>query len=429
MKFNNKNKNNIFNLMKNVFTVLVLSLTILMTLPESEAYIKLDNVYIDPAIVAAGDEVDVIIQYTTESLSEDSSKVGDEDYSLEVSLSADDSLTKEYIIIQDADGDLTHGSTLAGRTYSKKFRIKVNNNAPAGTYEFKLDAIWYYKGAASTSIQSSRFNIDVKKEGIILDVATIQTTPAQVRPGDNFVKLTGFIENVGEKDAKSVDVRLYAPEGITSSYSNDNRVWAGRVNAGERKEVTFFVDIDENLPAGAHNINFEFDYMDLDDNSYSKSREIPFLVKSRPYLEVVKYEGSMKAGETGQLFVNVKNTGEESAEAVDVRILKQNAQPFDIDVRSDYIGELIPGEEGLAIFDISAKNDAEIKTHDFKILIRSKGDSDEGDDNIYTYNRRAKVEITGKASNKLFAFGAIGLSVLLSIFAAKKVVTKTRGKK
>ena len=36
--------------------------------------------------------------------------------------------------------------------------------------------------------------MNVKKEGIILDITTIETIPSEVRPGDDFVKIVGFIE-------------------------------------------------------------------------------------------------------------------------------------------------------------------------------------------------------------------------------------------
>ena len=400
--------------------MIILGIMFLILVNVAFAKLELDNINFDPAIIAAGDEVDVVIQFHADVLSSGEDKVGNPDYQFKVILLSDDSLTSKYVIIQDSEGDDTHGTLFSGDYYNKKYSIKVNNNAPAGNYEFKLEGRWYKNGIAEDTSQFVRFKVPVKKEGIILDVNTLETVPAEVRPGDNYVKIVSTIENVGEKDAKSVEVTLNLPQGLGSSYSNNNRVWVGRLNKGESKEVIFFVDIDENISQKLFDVGYNFEYLDLDDNSYTKKRMIPFLVKPRPYLEVVSSLGSGKTGDTVKLSVVIKNTGSESAESVDIRVIKQNSQPFELDVRSDYIGELEPVEEGVAIFDVKINSDAEIKEHDLKLIIRSKGDSDEGDDNIYTYNRRAKLNVTGKSVNWLLIFGIVGFLVALGVFYKRR---------
>lgn len=412
--------------MKSSIKIFLMMVAMVLTLPIAFADLKLQNIQYDPAIIAAGDEVDIVIQFVSEATGTDEAKIGDPDYTFKVILEADDTLTKNYVTIQDAEGDDLRGTIFPSGTYNKKFRVKVNQDAPAGSYEFKLSGQWYKGDTAVGGAQFMRFKMDVKKEGIILDVTTLETVPSEVRPGDNYVKLLSRIENVGEKDAKSVEINLALPKGIQSSYTDDNRKWVGRVNAGESKEVTFFVDIEEKADSKSYNINYKFSYMDLDNNEYSKSRTIPFLVKPRPYIEVIESSGEGLSASRTKLYVKLKNTGTESAEAVDVRILKQNSQPFTIDVRSDYIGELEPGEEGIAVFDLGINPEAEIKEHDFKLLIRSKGDSDEGDDNIYTYNRRAKISVTGKAPNLLLVYGIIGAALVVVFLTANTIYKKRR---
>ncbi len=410
-----------YNKIKLVF-LLLLSMVLSLGFSTSvSALIELDDISLDPAIIAAGDEVDIIVQYNVEYSAADEFYLGNPDYKFKVWLTADDTLTKDYAIIQDEEGDGNYGRLYAGNTYNKVFRVKFNSNAPSGNYEFKLAGQWFKNDEPQDTIQTTKLKIPVKKEGIILDISTITTKPGSVRPGDKFVQLSTYIENVGLKDSKSVEIILTSPEGIESSYSNNNRISVGRLNAGESKEINFYLDLDEDLTSDVYDLKYTLAYMDVDDNSYAATREVPFLVKTRPYLEVVSYEGTGKIGETSKLYVTLKNTGEESAEAVDVRIIKQNSQPFEIDVRSDYIGELEAGEEGVAVFDIKSTKDATEKEHDFKLLIRSKGDTDEGDDNIYTYNRRAKFIVDGKSTNYLAKFGVLGaLFVGIWIFVKRK---------
>lgn len=387
----------------------------------ASAALQMDYIQFDPTIIAAGDEVDIIAQYTDDSFSTDDNKFGNPDYKYLVKLESDDTLTEEYVIIQDDEGNELASSVYSGATYKKLFRVKVLASAPAGNYEFKLSGQWYFKGSPLEGQEFLRFKMPVKKEGIILDVSNIITLPGEVRPGDDYVKITTNLENVGEKDAKSVRLYLDLPEGISSSYTNNNQVWAGRVNAGGSNFLELYVDVDEDLVPGLYEIKGNLEYMDLDNNAYKKTVNIPFLVKSRPNIEVTGWKGETLVGKSGKLYVRVENTGSETAEAVDVRIIKQNSQPFNIGVRSDYIGELEPGEEGVAVFDIQATSDAEIKEYDLKLLIRAKGDSDEGDDNIYTFNRRTKFSVSGKAPNWLAIIGGSLAGIILLIAIARKV--------
>jgi len=385
------------------------------------AELQLDRIQFDPAIIASGDEVDVVVQFHESRLPVNDVRLSNKDYTFKVLLETDDSISRKYITVQDAEGDDIHGSVFSGGLYNKRFRVKVAQDAPAGNYEFRLTGQWYHNGVPESGSQFLRFKMPVKREGIILDISTLETVPAEVRPGDNFVKLVSRVENVGEKDAKGVEINLNVPHGISHSYTNNNRVWIGRVNAGESKEVVMFLDIDENMTSGLKSLWYDMSYMDMDNNEYRKSAKLPFLIKSRPYLEVADVRGEGLAGKTSKLYVTIKNTGEESAEAVDVRILKQNSQPFTLDVRSDYVGELEPGEEGVAVFDIGVMKNAELKVHDFKLIIRSKGDSDEGDDNIYLYSRRAKFAVVGQAPNILRTIGLIAAVAVLGIIVLKSI--------
>lgn len=406
----------------NTKTLVLVALFVLI-LPQTFAYLKLDNVQFDPAIISSGDEVDIVIQYHDEPTVEEDSRIGQPGYTFEVRLEPDDTLAQTYLTFVDAEGDDYRGQVLAGARYNKVFRVKVNNNAPAGNYQVKLIGQWYYNDKPIDDSQVARFRIPVKREGIILDIATLHTVPNDVRPGDNYVEINTRVENVGQKDAKSVEMHLNTPEEIEASYANNNRVWIGRVNSGESKDITFVVDVDEYAAPEAYDVRVDFSYRDLDDNAYSKSRELPFLIKGRPYLEVSGFAGQGRAGDDGTLIVTVKNTGTQSAEAVDVRILKQNSQPFTFDVRNDYVGELEPGEEREAIFHFDVSRDAAHKTHDFQLLIRAKGDSDEGDDTIYTYNRRAQFVVSGSAPNYFFY---LGLAVLGSIGGGYLITRKQK---
>ncbi|MGV8150356.1 MAG: COG1361 S-layer family protein [Candidatus Woesearchaeota archaeon] len=415
----NKQKTN-----KNITLFSIVLTLALFAMPIVSASLVLDRIQFDPAIITAGDEVDIIIQYHDDSNSENDNKIGNSEYNFRTWIKQDDTVSEDYVLILDSDGDNLYGTVYAGEQYNKKFRIKVLSNAPSGTYEMKLLGQWYKEEIPFGTMMSVKFNIDVKKEGIILNIASLETVPNEIRPGDNYAKIVTRIENVGSKDAKAIELDVTTPTGITASYSNDNRVWIGRLNAGESKEFNTFIDVEENTTPGLYYVKYDYEYSDLDDNKYTKDQLIPLRIKESPYLEVVDVKGEGAAGTKTKLYVTVKNTGTESAELVDVRIMKQSVQPFSVDVRSDYIGELAPGEEGVAVFDINILSEAAVKEHDLKILIRAKGDTDEGDDNIYTFSRNATINVTPAKNTKLIY--AIAIVVVALIAAVIYAMTKKR---
>jgi hypothetical protein len=404
-------------------------LSMLLMIQSSYASLSLDLIQFDPAIITAGDEVDIIVQFRDESssfITED--KIANPDYTFKVRVLPDDDVTKKYVTILDSYGDNIFGNTLySNQIYNKKFRIKVSPNAPTGNYEFKLVGEWYKNGVKTQVSRELKFLMNVKKEGIILELSSLTTTPSQIRPGDDFVEIKTYIENLGEKDAKAITLQLEGTDTIKSSYSNNNQIKIGRLNAGESKEITFFVNIDEETQPGVHTLNYQTNYRDLDNNQYTKNDSIEVLIKPKSNLVVEKVEGEGLAGDSGTLKVYIKNSGSQKAENIDVRILKQNSQPFEFDVRSDYIGTLNVNQTGVAIFNFKITSDAEIKTHDFNLLLRAKGDSSEGDDTIYTFHRNAPFTVTGKKENIFLQIGSIAVGLFIAMIVIRKI--KKGGKK
>ncbi len=409
----------------NIIKLLIGFFATLFLLNISFASLTMNNLYFDPAVISAGDEVDIIIEYSAPN--GDFDKIGNPEYKFGVSISADDELTSKYVRIDDSQGDDLKGSVLGGETYNKVFRVKVSSDAPTGNYQFKLIGQWFKNGFPESIDQNTKFTMPVKKEGIILNVANLNTNPGQIRPGDKAVEITTFVENVGLKDAKSVEISLKSSSDlIESTYSDNNRKFVGSMKSSESKAVSFYLNVDEAQKAGIVELTFDMNFLDLDDNSYSKELKIPLLIKERSYIEVVNYSGSGLAGNSGKLVVVVKNTGTVSAESVDVRILKEASQPFEFDVRSSYVGELEAGESGVAIFNFETLDKAQVKTHDFKLLIRAKGDTDEGDNNIYTYNRRAQFDVIGKAENNYVKYGGIFALLIIVYFIGSLIFKKKK---
>lgn len=383
--------------------------------PSAHAELALDSIQFDPAIISSGDTVDIVAQFHETGIVTAQSHLGDPAYRFKITLEQDDTISREYTSLEDAEGQDLQGIITRGGYYNKRFRIKVNDNAPAGSYGFRLTGQWIHNGNPTGSEQYLRFTMPVKKQGIALSIANVVSNPEKVRSGDKNILLTTTITNTGEKTAKNVRIKLDYPDGISSSYTNNNDLSLGSIGAGQERPVQLYIDTDRAIKAGLYDIAYTLTYQDTDNNEYTSNSAFPFVIKKRPDITITESKGEGTAGDTITMRVTVKNQGEETADAVDVRILKQSSQPFEMDVRSDYLGQLRPGETGTAIFTIKASDDAEAKLHRLNVIIRAKGDSSEGDENIYTFTESAAIEITGPAPNHYpFYAGAFLVAVIIA---------------
>ena len=428
--------------MKNTIKIFLVMVLLVLFTSTVSANINVEGISFDPAIIAAGDEVDITVNFR-ELVSPGSSsntEANEPEYSLNVFLEPSDTISEKHITILDAKGDSNIGHLFALGVWKKTFRVKVNNDAVPANYELKLRFQYEKNGVPEGAFLVHRFIIPVKHEGIVLGIANIVTEPSAVRPGDDFVEVTTYIENSGSKSAKSIEAKLSIPDGLEHSYSDNNRKWIGSLSSNESKQLSFFINIDENADSEQYALDLDLNYEDLDNNDYIKKLSFPLLIKERPNIEVVDVKGDGKAGSKITLEVTLKNIGTEDAEAIDARIIKQSSQPFSFDLRSNYVGELKVGETGKAVFTINIDKEAEQKEHSLKLLIRAKGDSDKGNNDIYTFNRRAIVNVDGKKVNPVVGMvvgvqdnGAnkiVGIGIILAIvFAGLAIYKKAQSKK
>ena len=260
--------------------------SVLIALYSSIAYaeVQFDSVSFDPAIIAAGDEVDITINFHDEAFYGTIAQY--KGTVLKVFLEPADTISEKYLLITDATGSPNVGHLFAQGVWRKTFRVKVSNDAPTVKYKLRVKFKYFVDNKPTDIEKVHDFFIDVKKEGIILGIANIVTVPSAVRPGDNYVELDTYIENSGNKNSKSVEAMLNLPEKLKHSYTNNNRLWIGKVAVNESKKATFFINIEDDAKPTKYNLELEFNYMDMDDNKYTKKVTIPFFVKKKPNINI-----------------------------------------------------------------------------------------------------------------------------------------------
>ena len=257
----------------------------------------------------------------------------------------------------------------------------------------------------------------VEKEGVDLTADVVQTSPDTPRSGDNDVRTDLRISNTGSKDIEEVEINPQFPDGISSSDSMTEKLFINRISEGSSSRQELEVDIEDELRPGAYWINLSTSYEDTDSNSYTEEMRVPLRVEGRPDLELVNASKKMKAGSTSDLELTVVNTGSQDAEAVSARVIAQSSQPFSLADRSDYIGEIRPGEKGKAVLSISSDRSASLKEHQLKIEMRANGDSEEGDNSVYTFTNNASVELVGRSQSVLLYLGVVAAGLVLMLAA------------
>jgi hypothetical protein len=391
---------------------------ITVSLGTASATPRLTGTSFDPAFISAGDRVNISANLEATEFPD---KTWEEDMNLRVTLEPGNRLTREYVTIED-DRDETIGFLYPQGVWNQRYQVKVDSGAPTGMYDFELH-IQYLEdgenveipteeGSRTTVIKS--FSMPVDNEGVDLTADVQGTSPTVPRPGDDYVEMNLNFVNTGNKPVEEVEIRPETPENIETSYSADEKFYISKIMEGRSYPETLTVNLEEELEPGTHWIELSTTYEDEDSNPYSEQIKVPIRVEGKPDLEVVDSRMEMKAGATSDLRVRVKNTGEQDAESVTARVIVERAQPFSLEDRSSYIGEIESGETGTAVMKISADASAAMKQHNIKVELRANGDSEEGDNSVYTFTEDTGVEINGKTQSPLIYVGIAGALLVLA---------------
>jgi len=293
-------------------------------------------------------------------------------------------------------------------------RLHTNGDTPEGTYLLPVTLSWIDEEG-----REKRENIDIGftvQGDILLSVSNVITTPREIKPGDSYVRLDVTVTNNGHGEAKDVKLHLKTSYPFRDSWSNANFKGIGTLKGGESKTVSFYIDVDKYAPPKHYRIPLYMEYLDKFNRRHNTTERIDVYVKSKPVLEIISKEYTVKAGEENLLLITVKNVGNEKAEGVRVSAIRNSAQPFDYPRKSDSIGTLNPGENGTGAIVVSVDKDAVPKEYLITLEIRAVGDRDRGDHNVYITQEsiRVKVEREGDGMS-LLLYGIIGILIIIGI--------------
>ncbi|HEY9246609.1 MAG TPA: CARDB domain-containing protein [Candidatus Methanoperedens sp.] len=307
--------------------------------------------------------------------------------------------------------------------YVLHYRLKVADNALKGTYNVTLG---YTTGDYWTKKEFAIY-IDPKKPDFV--VGALVTSPEKLIADTDEAKLAVNIDNIGKGNAENVKVKLMLPEGIKPTYSYSDEDSLGIIEKGGSKTANFYVDIDENLTDGEYDAGLNITYRDENDETSqyrTKTLDLKLPIKPAPLLfveTVSSNPANMVAGSKAEILVKVKNKGNEKADSVSLRVFKDSSQPFDFSEKSDFIGELGPGETGDAVIRFTVDKGASAKKYLLNVELRGIDQKD----NVVIFSRTVPLTLAAENGSPLKNMGL--LAGFVAVLGAAGIVYYLKNKK
>lgn len=276
-----------------------------------------------------------------------------------------------FEIKPDRKRNYSLGDMQQGQEYQISTEVLVNEEASDGSNSLKIRV---YQGDVTRTVE---IPVEVQSQDIELNVANLKTQPQQLMPDTENNLMTVEVVNNGEKTAENTVIQLEMPEFFERTSSFSTRQALGNIQPGQVKSGEFNFDIAEDAPSGATEITGSISYS-ADDSTSEITEDIGFdlNLEGKPQFEVTDTESSLKTGSTGELRVEVTNTGNEESSSTRIRALDSSDQPFTYDSSSQYIGTLKSGASGTAVFEVDTDSDASVKDYLLDFEIRGVKDTE-----------------------------------------------------
>lgn len=313
------------------------------------------------------------------------------------------------------DSSRTIGTLEDGDSKTISFRVEVDSDTDEGDYDIDFDV------SDNVDSDSDQITVEVKSDKSELVVGEITSLPTIISPDTEDIRLTLTIENIGDGDAEFVRGRLLLPEGFSASNSYSDTFNLGLINEGWSREATFFIDTEEFADSGRHTGRLELEF-ENDNDPYTQTLTFDLPVKGRPQFiisEAGTSSGKLYPGDESTLRLIILNKGEEEGEETSIRVFENSDQPFEFNEKTNFIGDLKPGESGTGTISFTVDDDALEKEYLIRVQVRT---INSGNVLVEEMSVPVRVYAAEKNNNSLIIGGstAVLVIILLILFYALK---------
>jgi hypothetical protein len=233
--------------------------------------------------------------------------------------------------------------------------------------------------------------------------------------------------------AKNINAYLVSETEYIEVESTTNVQNVEELETGHTANLQYTISVDSDTPAGNYVLLLpvSYDYqanvrtatgavanLGLTDTEYTReyktkteTLKIPVSIKSEPKLEVAEVKGTLKQGENRVIEVTYTNTRESVAQDTMARIIVMT--PLSTEKSIVRLGDIGPGENKTASFEIAATRDATVKNYGIDSEIKYV---DEDGETAFSDNLKVHVPLEA-AEKKISTTGiAIILIILIALY-------------
>lgn len=310
-------------------------------------------------------------------------------------------------------------SLAPGEEVTFEFRLRANEKLRNGVYPLKVSLTYTSEPDDSQVSDERLLGIAVSgRERLI--VSKVSTSPSRVLAGTNNVEISVEVENVGSGSARYVILKPMPVPPFELAETSQQIINLGSLAQGDSAKATFMVNVAGNADGDSYEIPVKIEYVDANGENRELELGIPVIVNEKPKIEIedVRFDKTPLQGEDLTVYVELKNVGGEQAENVLIEGVVKADQPFTLVKRTDYIGDLGPGQSGEGALVISVARDALPKDYTVQVRIRAVGDKESGDDSVYVFEKSITIPVeenTRTEGNLRMAGIVVGLLVVLVV--------------
>ncbi|AEK73355.1 hypothetical protein GQS_07285 [Thermococcus sp. 4557] len=309
---------------------------------------------------------------------------------------------------------------MPGENVTLEFTVKANDRLANGIYPMRIELKYVSEPDESEVTDERLVGIEITGR-VKLILSKASTSPSKVLPGTDNVEVSFKIDNVGTGTARTVIVRPLLKWPFTFSESGDQMLGLGSLGKGDSAQGSFRVNVADNASSGTYEIPLLLTYTNDLGMEKNLTLRVPVMIGAKPNIEVaeVRFDPEPLQGETVNVYVKLKNTGGEKATSVLIEGVVKADQPFSLDKRTDYIGDLAPGAVGEGVIVLKVDKNAIPKDYSIGLRIRAVGDPNQGDDNVYVFERTVVMTVgentktESNLRNLAIAIGALVVVVVL----------------
>lgn len=309
------------------------------------------------------------------------------------------------------------GDVLGGASGQARFNVKVEADAPSGTYTLPVSVKYtYLESAEQIGTDSVSYNYVTKdlviplpvtiRSEVVVNVQKISAEQLNVGT-EGYLNLT--LQNTGNENGRNAVVKIIR-NGASPITPTDSSVYIGDFARGAVVNCKYRVAISTQAAAQTYPVDVIVSYEDHDGiNRTSRLQTIGVPVGGKIDFKVSSEPPVINPGQKKVLDVQYTNTGATTVYSAQARL--SAVDPFTSNDDTAYLGDLKPGDSAIAHFEVSATKDATIKQYglDSEIRYRDALDNSQISDTM-------KVPVSVAVQTGVSA--VLGNPIILALIAA-----------